>query len=106
MVQRDKLVRDRIPEIIEAKGEHPVSRVLDYPEYDDELFRKGHEELDELRAAESLEGIIEEAADIIEMVKTVVENAGGTMEQVEAKRAQKAVERGGFGKRIFLISSD
>jgi predicted house-cleaning noncanonical NTP pyrophosphatase (MazG superfamily) len=93
-----KLVRDKIPEIIQAKGQKPITRILDEQEHLEELIKKLAEEYEEFKEAVSLE----ELADIQEVVHALAEAIGATKEELEKVRAQKAEERGKFEKRIYL----
>lgn len=103
MTEHNKLVRDKIPEICEASGATPHTRVIeDDQEYLEALFDKLDEEVAELKRDRNLG----EAADVTEVVRAIVAALGHTPEQLEQTRAQKAEERGGFGGRIFLISTD
>jgi predicted house-cleaning noncanonical NTP pyrophosphatase (MazG superfamily) len=97
----DKLVRDRIPEIIRASNQEPVIRILDEQEYKAYLLAKFDEELAEIKKAEG-EELIEELADLMELIKAVAENEGVTLEDVERIRAEKAAKRGGFSERVLL----
>lgn len=49
----NKLVRDRIPEMIESNCEVPVTRVLEDKEYKEELHKKLKEEVNEVIGAET-----------------------------------------------------
>lgn len=100
MSEHNKLVRDKIPEIIEANGETPITRVLGDEEYEDELRKKSLEEANELVAARTREERVEELADLKQTVVDL-EELYGTGE-VEAARLKKLQERGGFAARIFL----
>ena len=82
-MEYNKLVRDNIPDIIRKQGENPYTRILD-----DEAYT--HEEL----------------ADILEVVYALAENMGNTKEELHRVYKQKHEARGGFQKRIFLISKD
>ena len=95
----NKLVRDRIPEIIAASGKTCVCRVLSEEEYLERLDEKLNEELAEYRESKSLE----ELADLMEVILAVAVARGHTPEQLEAVRARKAQERGGFRDRVFLV---
>lgn len=95
-----KLVRDRIPEIIEANGESCTWETLPQDEYLSLLDEKLNEELAEYQDAKSLE----ELADLLEVMYAVVRARGWTLEQLEKLRADKAAERGGFDQRILLTS--
>lgn len=94
----NKLVRDRIPEIIEASGARCKTEILADEEYIAMLDRKLDEELAEYRADHS----IEELADLLEVIRAVAVARGYTLDELEAVRASKAKKRGGFSKRIFL----
>ncbi|MBY6275846.1 nucleoside triphosphate pyrophosphohydrolase [Symbiobacterium thermophilum] len=94
-----KLVRDRIPEIIEASGRTCVVRVLDDQAYLDSLHRKLEEELQEYLTTHSLE----ELADLLEVAYAIAEFRGVRPEQLEQVRREKREARGGFRRRLFLL---
>ena len=93
-----KLVRDKIPEIIEKSGKSCNYSTLAEGEYLTLLDQKLHEELNEYQESKSLE----ELADLLEVIRAVAVARGGTLEELEAVRARKAKERGAFAKRILL----
>lgn len=95
-----KLVRDRIPEIIEADGKTCVCETLSDEEYIRLLDEKLNEELTEYQESKSLE----ELADLLEVVHAVVRARGWTFDELEQVRAYKAAERGGFTKKILLTA--
>lgn len=92
-----KLVRDKIPEIIEADGKTPVTRILEQDEYLRELDRKLNEEVAEYQSDKSLE----EMADVLEVLFAICEGRGYSIEDLMATKQKKQEERGGFQKRIF-----
>ncbi|HLD17785.1 MAG TPA: nucleoside triphosphate pyrophosphohydrolase [Patescibacteria group bacterium] len=94
----DKLVRDRIPEIIQKKGETPVVHVADEAEYRRRLKTKLQEETEEFFAAENLE----ELADVLEVVYALRDLLTQNPKELEKVRLQKRKERGGFEGRIVL----
>ena len=94
-----KLVRDRIPEIIEADGKTCVTEILSDEDYLRMLDEKLNEELAEYQESKSLE----ELADLLEVMQAVVKARGWTPEQLEQVRAEKAAKRGGFEKRLLLL---
>lgn len=96
----NKLVRDRIPEIIEGSGKTCVTRILPEAEYLAALDAKLQEELNEYQADKSME----ELADLLEVMMAVAEARGHGFAEVEAIRQSKAEKRGGFKARIFLES--
>lgn len=98
----NKLVRDRIPEIIEGNGEKPVIRILDEVEYKGELEKKLNEEYQEVLGTTTSEDRIEELADMLEIIAALAALEGKTLEDVVEVKKQKSLKRGGFEKRIFL----
>ena len=94
----NKLVRDRIPEIIEAGGNTCATEILPDKLYMEMLDAKLSEELTEYQASKSLE----ELADLLEVMRAVVQARGWTWEQLEQVRKEKAIQRGGFEKKILL----
>lgn len=93
-----KLVRDRIPEIIEADGKTCVIETLSDSRYLEMLDAKLAEELAEYQGSKSLE----ELADLLEVMRAVVQARGWTWEQLEQVRQEKPAQRGGFEKKILL----
>jgi len=98
----NKLVRDKIPEIIKKQGETPSIRVLSKEEFTHALEQKLDEETAEFHREKNLE----ELADILEVVYSLAENIGGTKEDLLLIYEQKHEKRGGFRDRIFLISKE
>ncbi len=94
----NKLVRDRIPEIIDKSGKQAKVEKLEDLEYKDHLDKKLGEELQEYLDSDS----IEELADIIEVIYAIAKYKGVTIQELEAIRSQKAEARGGFDKRLLL----
>lgn len=94
----NKLVRDRIPDIIERNGEVPDFEVLDDEKFYVELVKKLQEEVDEF--VES--GELVELADILEVIIKLVELKGQDMLYLEDIRFEKQNKRGGFDKKIYL----
>jgi predicted house-cleaning noncanonical NTP pyrophosphatase (MazG superfamily) len=93
----NKLVRDKIPEIIIANSEQPVTRVLDDKEYLHELVRKLGEEYAEFQEALN----VEELADLQEVIFALADTVASRQE-LESVRAEKAQKRGAFKDKIFL----
>jgi len=99
----NKLVRDRIPEIIKSTGKLAVTKILDEEEYVTELRRKSKEELDEFLNSETNEEALEELADLLEIIHALAKVHAASIDKVEQFRLKKAEERGSFDERIFLI---
>lgn len=95
-----KLVRDLIPNIIEADDKIAVTRIMDDTEYLIELERKLKEEVEEYLQTDNEIDAIEELADIMEVILALAEVYDG---DVEAVRKAKADKRGGFEDKIYLI---
>ena len=95
----NKLVRDLIPEIIEADGKTCVTKVLDDKTYLEMIDAKFDEELAEYHKDQN----IEELADILELIYAATKARGYTIEQLEQVRAKKAEKRGAFDKKILLV---
>ncbi len=97
----NKLVRDRIPEIIRAKGGECKTRMLSDAEYADALDKKLGEELTEYLASHDPE----ELADLLEVIYACAALQSLSPADLEQIRADKAEKRGGFGDKILLIES-
>ena len=98
MIIHNKLVRDRIPEIIEKSGKTAYCRILSNDEYIVELDRKLNEECAEYQADKS----IEKLADMLEVMYAIAQARGYSIEELEQIRAEKAEKRGGFKDKIYL----
>ena len=94
----NKLVRDCIPEIIEASGNTCITEILSNEDYLRMLDAKLDEELAEYHADQN----IEELADLIEVIRACAVARGYTIEELERVRAEKTAKRGGFAKKILL----
>lgn len=94
----NKLVRNKIPEIIEASGKSCNTEVLSDDEYLKMLDAKLDEELAEYHKDQN----IEELADLIEVIYAAAKARGYSLEDLEKVRAEKASKRGGFEKKILL----
>ena len=94
----NKLVRDRIPEIIKASGKSCVTEILSDEAYLRLLDAKLDEELAEYHSDQN----IEELADLLEVIYAAAMARGYTLEQLESVRAAKAEKRGAFANKILL----
>ena len=94
----NKLVRDRIPEIIKLSGKKCSTEILSDEEYLKSVDAKLDEELAEYHRDQN----IEELADLLEVIHAAALARGYTLEELEQVRAEKAAKRGGFEKRILL----
>ena len=94
----NKLVRDRIPKIIEASGAECKIEILSDEKYLEMIDAKLDEELAEYHKDQN----IEELADLMEVIYADAIARGYTLEELERVRAEKASKRGGFAKKILL----
>ncbi len=99
----NKLVRDRIPSIIESSGKEFLIRVLSDDEYKRALKRKLIEEATEVNAAESTDELVAELADVVEVIDALIAVLGMSWEEIRDVQKKKRLERGGFGKRLQLM---
>ena len=99
VIKYRKLVRDRIPEIIETSGKTCITEILS----DDEYLRMIDAKLDEELAEYHKDQNIEELADLMEVIYAAAIARGYTIEQLENVRAEKAEKRGSFQKKILLV---
>jgi len=97
-MKQNKLVRDRIPEIIRDNNQVPVTHVAEEKEYWKKLREKLQEEVNEFLEAPNEE----ELADIMEVVFALGKAMGTDRERLETLRKKKHGERGGFENRIIL----
>ncbi len=94
----NKLVRDKIPEIIKSDNCEPVIRILKEEEYIKELNIKLQEEMKEY-----LEDCnVEELADLVEVIYGILDYKKISLEEFEKMRIKKVEKRGAFKDRIFL----
>ena len=94
----NKLVRDRIPEIILSSSRKPITSVLDKDNYKKELDKKLQEELQEYLKDDN----VEELADLVEVVYAILDFKNVSIQEFEKIRNEKVTQRGAFKDRIFL----
>lgn len=95
----NKLVRDKIPEILDLKGISYEKRVANDLEYKSELIKKLNEEIQEF----NINYDVEELADIVEVIDAIKKLSDYS--NVDSVRMNKLSEKGGFTKR-FILSGD
>lgn len=99
-IEYDKLVRDKIPEVIEKTGSTYVIHVADEEEYKSRLTKKLIEE-----ATEFMENPCEEEyADVLEVLECIKSAFNYNLNIINKIKEQKTIERGSFKDRIILES--
>ena len=98
----NKLIRDRIAEIIVSHGDEPKISTLNKKEYFVELKKKVLEEGKELVESEKRADIINELTDILELIDAIAKEKKIDPKDLKSAQKLKRFERGGFDKKIFL----
>ena len=101
----NKLIRDKIPEIIKGKGSDFETRELSDKEFEAELLKKIGEESAEVVSATTREEVIREIADVVDVIEEVKEFKQISEDEIENARKSMFEKKGGFKKRLFLIWS-
>src|SRR5687768_4382983 len=101
--QYDKLIRDRIPEIIRANGEECVVEVMADDNYRHALRRKLIEEATEAANASSAD-LLTELADLREVIDALLAAEGIDRTSIDAEQQRRRAERGGFVERLRLLA--
>ena len=101
MKEYNKLIRDKIPDIIAAKGEKLETHIADEEEFLEKAKDKINEEVTEFLDS----GEVEELADLLEITYAVANAMGTSEDQLNNIRRQKLDKRGGFNKKIILERS-
>ena len=97
----NKLIRDRIPEIIHQQGESCDVVILNNEEYRQALRAKVMEEAQEVATAEG-EDLAGEIADLYEVLDALLESHALSATSIKEIQSKKRAERGGFTQRLFL----
>ena len=95
----NKLVRDRIPEIMERKWDKGEFYIASDVEYWESLKKKLLEEANEVIEETN---IPEELADLLEVIHAICKARWITLEEIEKIRQEKREKRGGFEEKIIL----
>ena len=94
----NKLVRDKIPEIISSQGKKCTVEVMEDEEYLKMIDKKLSEELNEYYE----DGSVEELADLLEVIYSASVARGCSVEELERIRCEKFEKRGGFSRKLLL----
>ncbi len=98
----NKLVRDKITDIIEADGRIAKYRILDENEYRRELNKKLQEEVKEYLEDNN----VEELADIVKVIYGILNSTDVSIKEFEKIRINKQEKRGAFEKKIYLEETE
>ena len=99
----NKLVRDKIPEIIEKTGKKYEVRTLDNEEYKKELLKKIVEEAKEvLDTNGNKKEIVKELGDVLEVIDHLITVFDLDKTEIEKVKQERKESRGGFDKKLFL----
>ncbi|MFZ3102682.1 MAG: nucleoside triphosphate pyrophosphohydrolase [Desulfitobacteriaceae bacterium] len=94
----NKLVRDKIPQIIEQSGKQAIIEQVSGKEYLELLNAKLSEELQEYLDSQS----IEELADLVEVIYAILDDKNISIQEFELIRLQKVKEKGAFQDKLLL----
>lgn len=97
----NKLIRDHIPNLMLAKGIVMHNRIMEKEEFIQKLKDKLLEECQEVNQSLTTEELLEELADVLEVIHALSETLNLPIEQVEKKRIEKRKQKGGFEGKIF-----
>ncbi|MBU2561784.1 MAG: nucleoside triphosphate pyrophosphohydrolase [Nanoarchaeota archaeon] len=97
-MKHNKLVRDRIPEIIREDNHVPVTHIAGDEEYWQKLKEKLEEEVKEFQDSEE----VKELADILEVINAICNHKGIDKDMLEQLRKERAEKRGAFKRKIIL----
>lgn len=97
----NKLVRDKIPEIIVSKGGAPITHIADDKEYWEKLREKLQEEVGEFLESET----VEEIADVQEVIEAIINYKKFNQAELSKIKEEKVNERGAFKEKIILEES-
>lgn len=101
----NKLVRDKIPEIIKKENKEPQIKILNEKDYIRELIYKLNEESKEIKDVyKDKEKVVEEIADVLEIIDGIINFYKIDKKQLLKIKDIKRKERGGFKKKLYLKS--
>ena len=98
-IKYNKLIRDKIPEIIESSGKKAIVKKIQDEELLNLLNKKLFEELKEYEES----GEVEELADLVEVVQAILDYKNVSIEDFNKIRAKKNESRGAFKEGLLLI---
>ena len=103
IVEYDKLVRDKIPSLIEGRGEHVSTIKLEGQALVTALLEKLVEEAFEAKDSRDIEELVGEIADIEEVIWALGKALEVSQDEIRLAQEQKQQKRGGFDSGTMLI---
>lgn len=100
--EHNKLIRDRIPEIIRKAGRECEVETMAQTEYHQALLNKLVEEAKEAAEANP-DNLVEELADVYEVIDAIIANLEIDKDTVLTKQKQKRQNKGRFTKKLRLL---
>jgi predicted house-cleaning noncanonical NTP pyrophosphatase (MazG superfamily) len=98
----NKLVRDKIPALINEAGRECKTRYLDSTTYQVELKNKLYEEALEVKKADNKEDLIKEIVDVLEVIDAIKKSYGLSESQIQYVKESKSYKNGAFQDQIYL----
>ena len=105
-VEHNKLVRDKIPDKIESSGEVALTKKLSDNELFEQLRLKLIEEAFEVLDANDTDELIQELADVLEVIDSIIEKQKINMTAINSAKAKKKEKVGGFNEGIILQQTE
>lgn len=104
----NKLVRDKVPDVLQALGHDYKCYPLDAndPKYEKALRAKVVEEAEEVRDADGRDAVAAELADLMTVVDALLTLHGLTADELTAAIRAKWEKRGGFAERLWMVWID
>lgn len=97
----DKLIRDRVPEILRKRGISLNERIMGQTEYIERLKNKLQEEALEVQNSPNTEELKEELADVLEVLTALIQALEFDFEDIMHTAKLKRDEKGGFADRVY-----
>jgi predicted house-cleaning noncanonical NTP pyrophosphatase (MazG superfamily) len=102
VIEYRKLIRDKVPDILEAEGVKATYHKADHDEFEIELLEKLREEVIEFKNAKS----IDELVDLLETLDTVIAFYEWKQEDIITLKNEKRAEKGGYSKQLILDKTE
>ena len=102
LFQCEKLVRDRIPDLMADEHSTLIVETLDHKAHICALKKKLKEEADEVAQAATREEVIEEIADLKEVIDALILKMAIDRHEIEEIKRKKNLRNGGFDRGLYL----